>query len=152
MALGPAYVAISALASPPLMLLVYNTLNTSKPSSHVATNKVVRIPDPSIFHADSIKDTISYGDWHLQMKNTLQANRAHMPTKTTKKFYVQSCIADNALVQLSMRFEKEATRPFLTVKKMFNMLTAAFSDTNWKRNARIEYRLLWQRTQDFNTC
>ena len=65
--------------------------------SHVATSKVVRIPDPPIFHTESTKDTISYRDWHLRMRNKLQANEAHMPTKSLKKSYVQSRVADNAL-------------------------------------------------------
>lgn len=66
-ALVSAYVASSALAS-----------LTSTPSDHDApsasdqshvTLKVVQIPDPSIFYADSTKDIISYRDWHLQIRN-----------------------------------------------------------------------------------
>ena len=73
-----------------------------------------------------------------------------MPTKTLKKSYVQSCIADHALAQLSIRLEKKTTQHFATVKEMFNVSTAAFRDANCKHNACIEYRLLRQETQDFN--
>ena len=148
---GPAHVATSAPASPPPMPLEYDAPSASKSSSHVVTSKVVRIPDPPIFHADLAKDTITYRDWHLQMRNKLQANEAHMPTKSLKKSYVQSRVADNALAQLSTRLEKEATQSFATAKKMFDVLTASFGDTNRKRNACMEYRSLRQGTRDFNT-
>ena len=66
-ALASAYVASSALAS-----LTSTPLDHDAPSAsdqrHI-TLKVVQIPDPSIFHADSTKDTISYRDWHLQIRN-----------------------------------------------------------------------------------
>ena len=74
-----------------------------------------------------------------------------MPIKAVKKCYVQSRVADNALAQLSAHLEKKATQPFATVKEMFDVLTAAFDNTDQKREACIEYRLLRQRTQDFNT-
>ena len=74
-----------------------------------------------------------------------------MLTKALKKFYLQSRVADNALAQLSTCLEKEATQPFASAKEMFKVLTAAFGDTNRKRNARTEHRSLWQGTQDFNT-
>ena len=143
---APASVAHVAPAPAPITpaLLDYNV--PSEPSSHVATSKVVRIPDPLIFHADPTKDTIKYRDWHLQMRNKLQANGTHMPTEALKKSYVQSRVADNALAQLSTQLEEDTTRPFETSKKMFDVLMAVFGDTNCKRKARIEYRSLWQGT------
>ena len=141
---APAHVA-SLIPTPPLDYKL-----SSKPSSYVTT-KVVRIPDLSIFHVDSTKDTITYKDWHLQMKNKLQANEAHIPTGFLKKSYMQSRVADNALAQLSTYLEEEATRLFATAKEMFNVLTASFGDTNQKCNVCIEYRSLQQETRDFNT-
>ena len=143
---APAHVA-SLIPAPPSNYELLSKLS----SSHVATTKMVRILDPPIFHADPAKDTITYWDWHLQMRNKLQANGAHMPTEALKKSYVQSRVADNALAQLSTRLEEETTRLFATVKEMFDVLTAAFGDTNRKCDARMEYRLLRQGTRDFNT-
>ena len=74
-----------------------------------------------------------------------------MLTEALKKSYVQSRVADNVLDQLSTCLKEKAARLFATVKEMFDVLTAAFGDTNCKLNACMEYRLLQQGTRDFNT-
>ena len=149
---APVVFTYVAFASAPTTLTPLDYDIPSKPSSHVATNsKMVRIPDFFIFHVNSTKNTILYRDWHLQMRNKLQANKAHMLTKTLKKSYMQNRVADNTLAQLSTCLKKEATQLFASAKKMFEILTAAFGDTNRKQEACIEYRLLHQRMQDFNT-
>ena len=67
---SPALVSVAPV-SPTLMPSDHNVPSKPSHSSYVATSKVVRIPDPPIFHVDSAKDTITYRDWHLQMKNKL---------------------------------------------------------------------------------
>ena len=121
----------------------------AKPSVHSKV-KIICILDSSTFYA-SIKDKITYKNWHLQMQNKLHANKAYMPIEFFKMPYIQSRMADNALVQISTWLENNATWLFKTAKKMLEVLTAVFANKNQKQKAHIEYRALQQRTKDFST-
>ena len=67
------------------------------PSSYSKV-KIIWIPDFPKFHRKLGIDLIFYHDWLLQMQNKLHANKYYMPTKILKIAYLQSRIADNALV------------------------------------------------------
>lgn len=84
------------------------------------------------------------------MQNKLRANKFDMLTKFLKKLYVQSRVADNALAQISLKLKNNTARLFKTAKKILDMLIAAFGNKNQKREAQIEYKLLKQKTQNFN--
>ena len=86
------------------------------------------------------------------MKNKLRANDSYMPIKFFKMLYIQSFMAGNALVQISTRIGKHATKPFTNFKKMLEVLTAGFDNLNEKKKAKAAYKLLRQGTRKFNLC
>ena len=90
---------------------------------------MVKIPDPPKFYASAL-DTISYEDWHLQMLSKISINEESIPTERSKRIYLMSRTADNALAQLKPRLRPDATRPFATVDEMFDVLTAEFGNAN----------------------
>lgn len=86
--------------------------------AHVST-KVIRILDLLKFYGKPKIDSISYRNWHLQMRNKMQANKVYMATKQLKILYVLSLVANNALTELSVQLEKDLIRLFTTAKEMF---------------------------------
>ena len=118
-------------------------------SSRSSKVKMVKIPDPPVFHA-STEDKVSYEDWHLQMLTKMSINESTMPTEESKRGYLQNRTADNALAQLKPRLRPNATRPFATASEMFDVLTAAFGNANQKQEYRAKYWSLRQGTQDFS--
>lgn len=68
----------------------------TKPSDQSA--KVIWIPDPPTFYAKVRIDLILYKNWHLQMQNKLHADNFYILIKFFKMLYVQSYVANNALV------------------------------------------------------
>ena len=65
-----------------------------------------------------------------------------MLTKFLKIFYIQSLIADNALLQISTRIGKDVIKPFTTFKEMLKILTAKVGNPNEKKEAGAAYRFL----------
>lgn len=111
--------------------------------------KVVKIPDPLIFHA-SIENIILYENWYLQMLSKISINKSEMLTKKLKWSYLVSCTTGNALVQLKSKLCSDATRLFTTVDEIFEVLTAAYGNTNQKQKNKAKYQNLRQGTQDFS--
>ena len=68
-----------------------------------------------------------------------------------KRGYILSRAADKALAQLKPRFHADATRSFIMVDKMFEILTAAFDNANETQENRAKYYSLRQGTQNFST-
>ena len=68
------------------------------------------------------------------MKTKLQVNNVLILTEFYKISYILSCLANNALAQVSLRLDDKSTKPFITAKKIFNMLTAAFGNLNKLKN------------------
>ena len=87
----------------------------SEPSGR--PHRVIKIPDPPIFHGKPGMDEISYKDWLLKMKTKLRVNDVLMPTEFYKTSYIESRLADNALAQVSPRLDDESKRPFTTAKE-----------------------------------
>ena len=143
-----AHVASSVPASLLRMPSEYNIPSASD-RSHVA--RVIKIPDPNRFYADKEKDEITYEDWHLRMLSKMLINASTMPTKAAKRGYVQSCVGGYALAKLKPRLRPNATNPFVSADKMFEVLTAAFGNANQKQEDRVAYRSLNQGTRDFSS-
>ena len=113
-------------------------------------HRVIKIPDPPIFHGKPGVDQLSYKDWLLKMRNKLRANESYMPTESLKISYIQSLLADNALGQVSARLGKDSTRPFTSAKEILEVLTAGFGNANEVEEARAAYRSLRQGTREFS--
>ena len=75
-------------------------------------------------------DKISYKTWLLKKKNKLKPNHSYMPIKFLKILYIQSFVADNALLQISTQIGKNARRLFTTAKEVLDVLTARFGNLN----------------------
>lgn len=138
---NPTYSTLS-----PNSLLTIGLDNASE--SHKA--RVIKILDSPKFHKKPAINLIPYKNWLLQVKNKLRANKSYMPTEFYKMSYIQSLVANNALVQISTQIGDNAMWSFTTVKEMFDVLTARFNNLNEKKKARSVYRSLRQGTRDFN--
>ena len=69
-----------------------------------------------------------------------------MPTEAAKRGYVQSRVGGHALTQLKPKLRPNSTNPFVSADEMFEVLTAAFGNTNQKQEDRAAYRSLNQGT------
>ena len=74
-----------------------------------------------------------------------------MPTEAAKRGYVQSRVGGHALAQLKPRLRPNATNPFVSSDKMFEVLMAAFGNANQKQEDCAAYRSLNQGTRDFSS-
>ena len=83
------------------------------------------------------------------MRNKMTANKKIMPIEVLKKVYMQSWVSNNILIQLELWLRENNSRPFATANKMFDMLTFAFDNSNWKQMACTKYWTLRQRDQEF---
>ena len=147
-------VLVAALLASPMPFLDLRTLLISNKLFTIEYNqsskvKVVKILDLLKFFA-STEDKILYEDWHLQMTSKMSINKLTMPTEAFKQDYILSRVADKAFAQLKLRLHADATRPFTTVDKMFEVLTATFGNANEKQKNRAKYKSLRQGNQDFN--
>lgn len=80
-----------------------------------------------------------YDHWLLQMRNKMTANKKIMSIEVLKKVYMQSQMSGNVLTQLELRLHENNSRPFATANKIFDMLTFAFDNSNWKQMACTKY-------------
>ena len=120
-------------ATLPLLNLLTTAGSDTSAKNHKAT-RVIKIFDPLIFHGNLAVDKFLYKKQLLKIKNKLKANDSYMLTKFLKILYIQSFVADNALLQISAQIGEKATQSFTTAKKML--------DSNEKKEARAAYRLL----------
>lgn len=110
--------------------------------------KVIKIPDPLKFYGKPAIDLILYKDWLLQIKNRLRTNNSYISIILFKMLYIQHCMTNNALVQISTQIGNNATWPFTIAKKMLDVLTAGLNNPD-EKNARLAYKSLRQSARKF---
>lgn len=141
-----------AAAFNPIPALVTTFLKTykvlSEPSSR--SHGVIKILDSFIFYDKPGMDEILYKNWLLKMKTKLQVNNILMLTKFYKISYIENCLANNALTQMSLRFNNKSTKPFIMIKEMFDVLTAGFNNSNKLEKAKTLYQPLHQGITEFS--
>lgn len=77
-------------------------------------------------------------------------NESSMLIEAAKRFYIQTCMVDNAFAQIKSRLSLDFTMFFVIASKMFEELTIIFGNVNCKQEACIEYWSLQQKTRKFS--
>lgn len=110
--------------------------------------RTIKLPDPPVF-TDGKEPTIT--DWLSKMRNKLLANEDHYVTEALRKSYVETRVGGTASKHLAPRLRLHAAKPFETAEEMLELLETVFGDPHRRNTAMMEFRKLYQRSQDFNT-
>ena len=88
--------------------------------------------------------------WESKMVKKLNANTNYYSTKALCMTYINSRVNEKAYKHLAARSRISTWKPFVTAKKMFEVLQKAYRDFNQKNIAMNKFQDL-KMTKDFNS-
>jgi predicted house-cleaning noncanonical NTP pyrophosphatase (MazG superfamily) len=110
--------------------------STPTPESN---RRVVKLPDPPLFNGLP-KDSISFDNWLVQVKNKLRDNADSYPTEELRIIYAAGRVGGDALALISPRLNPGGRHAYETVQDLYDHLYELYDDPNKERNARQSFK------------
>jgi len=86
------------------------------------------------------KDSISFDNWLIQVKNKLRGNADSYSTEELKIIYAAGWVSGDALALISPRLNPNRQHAYETVQDLYDHLYELYGDPNKERNARQSFR------------
>ena len=114
--------------------------------SSAKSKRAAKLPGPPVYQDGS---TMKYGEWQVTMKNKSSGNREHYEEESDRIVYVLSRIGGQAFEIVKARIDPEASNAFRTAEDIFEVLFSVDGDQNKIKDARREYKKLFQGKDTF---
>ena len=120
---------------------------TTKSASKIKKRRI-KLQDPDKFINGKDEDLVEY--WLAQMRGKMAANNNLYDTLARCIVYVMNQTSGTAFGHLELQSQPEATRQWKDADKMLTYLEHMFGDSNRCANAKTKFRVLYQKSKDFN--
>jgi hypothetical protein len=105
------------------------------------SRRTVKLPDPPLFDGTG-KDSITFDNWLIQVKNKLRGNADSYPTEELKLIYVAGRTSGEALALISPRLNTTSRHAYTMLTELYEHLDELYGDPNKERNARQAFKNL----------
>jgi hypothetical protein len=111
------------------------------------TKLLAKLLDPKVFVGERGR---TFDNWLINIRNKLEANHDHFPTKRVRIVYVISRINGDASSFIMPRIRPSTINAYTTTKEILYTLERVYSNPNRYTTAKEAFRTLYQRERPFN--